>query len=207
MKLKYSLTVVFLAFYALAHAQTCTQTALSKKFDFKITRVITATKDGAEDHMYSKIIVLIFNKNKKTAIQRIVIDADYLAEAVYQDCNNVRSYTTGKNKDIEVVDSDFGDLIIADLNFDGKEDLAIKRESGGAVGPFYEFYIQNEKNTFTKDTYLTEKMSSFPSDIDWKEKTLTTNIFATYYSSHQTVYKYNTVTKKWMLIKSQYIKI
>lgn len=144
-------------------------------------------KYGAEDHSYSKIIVLIFNKNKKLAIQKIVIDADYLAEAVYQDCNNVRSYTTGKNKNIEAVDSDFGDLIVANLNFDGKEDLAIKRESGGAAGPFYKFYIQNEKNIFAKDIYLTEKMSSFPSDIDWKEKTLTTNIFASYYSSHQTV--------------------
>jgi hypothetical protein len=44
----------------------------------------------------------------------------WMSDASYSDCNNVRSYITGVNKYDIAEDNDYGDIIVADFNFDKK---------------------------------------------------------------------------------------
>ena len=41
-----------------------------------------------------------------------------------------------------------------DLNFDGKDDIAVKFDSGGNGRPFYSFYIQNMSKKFELNAFL-----------------------------------------------------
>ena len=45
-----------------------------------------------------------------------------------------------------------------------KEDFAIKKDSGGNGGPLYEFYLQNVRQKFVKDDFLTNTLEFFPSN-------------------------------------------
>lgn len=204
MSAKHFTLIISIFLFNKLYAQTCTHTTLSNKFDYKVTRVIT--NKTITGNLNSKIIVQVSDKKTKKLVQKIIIKADLLLDTAYRDCSKVRSYITGENKNAETPDCDFGDFVIADLNFDGQEDFAIKYDSGGHSGPLYAFYLQDDQTTFKKNKYLTENMSHFPSVIDPKNKTLTTDVVADIYGYNETIFTYNTSTKQWSLIKKGYIK-
>jgi len=134
-------------------------------------------------------------------VQKISFNAGFLFEEAYQKCNTVRSYITGRNQNKEVLDYDFGDLIVADLNFDGKEDLAVKYDSGGNGGPMYNFYMQDENGQFKIDNFLTDSVGSFPRFISFKSKTITTQIHANVYQEGKKSFRYDSASKKWKLVR------
>jgi hypothetical protein len=134
-------------------------------------------------------------------IQTIHFKEDLLFDTVFKDNKNARSYVTGKNNNAQVSDYDFGDLIIADLNFNGREDIAVKYDSGGNGGPIYNFYLQDNDGHFYKDNYLTTYVGSFPADIEPNKKTITTQIHANVSQEARKTFRYNSRTKKWHLIK------
>jgi hypothetical protein len=180
-----------------ATAQTCLYNNLSAHYTFKVISV----KDTADDIGASarKVSLLIFKNNKVK--QQINFDAEYLFEDVFKSDTASRSYLTGRNKNAEVPDYDFGDLIIADLNFDGKEDIAIKHDSGGNGGPIYNFYLEDINGRFKLDRYLTEYLGSFPAEINIKRKILRTQIHANVHQEGTKSFQYNPKTKKWKLVK------
>ncbi|WP_295712514.1 hypothetical protein [Mucilaginibacter sp.] len=144
------------------------------------------------------------NQDKKIQ-QRISFNTGLLFEDAYTSNKNARSYVTGVNKDTEVSDYDFGDLIIADLNFDEKEDIAIKYDSGGNGGPVYNFYLQDKTGNFKLSKYLTNRVCSFPFYIDNRHKTIATQIHANVSQEGRKTFKYNPLTKKWRLVKWEMI--
>jgi hypothetical protein len=87
------------------------------------------------------------------------------------------------------------------LNFDGKEDIAIKREEGGNGGPIYNFYIQSKNKQFILDKYLSNEMLYFPDYIDGKEKTLHVYVRIDSLSEEGITYLYSDVSKTWSILK------
>ena len=143
----------------------------------------------------------------KRTIQTVHITSNFLlGESSFVNCNNVRSYTTGINLNTEVVDNDFGDLIVADFNFDNKEDFAVKREEGGNGGPLYNYYLQTSPNTFKLDKFLSETMIFFPKEISKSNRTLITLVHASAVSVCETIYKFDSSTNKWKEIGRRIIQ-
>jgi hypothetical protein len=193
------LKLFILAFYLNdSNAQTCLHRNLSHKFNYKIE--VTKAKDSSATIDHGKVYLKIYDKHNKL-LQTIYFECPFLYMDAYKHCSSVRSYITGYNKNKEVPDYDFGDFIVADLNFDGKEDLAIKYDSGGNGGPFYRFYMQGRNGLFKLDHFLTDSVGSFPAFIEFKYKTITTQIHADVGHEAQKTFKYDSKTKKWRLIK------
>ena len=180
--------------FSVAHGQTCTHTGLSKTFNF-----YSSIKRIREYKSFDSCIVTIRVKNKTTKkiIQTVHFTTKFLFDSSYVNCNNVRSYTTGKNKNAFVGDNDYGDMIVADFNFDNREDFAIKRGEGGNGGPNYDYYIQTSDTTFKLDKFLSDKMIYFPSHFDKNKKTLTTLVHASAVGMGETTFKLDTSTNKW----------
>ncbi len=186
-------------------AQTCRYHDLSKKYNYVVTAVKMKDADDEQPRV-KKITVQIKSKVNKKQIQRITIAPEYLYQTAFQSCAAARSYITGKNKNAEADDNDYGDFIAADFNFDNREDFAVKRDSGGNGGAFYEYYIQNKRGTFVKDSFLTDVMGYFPGTFDRRRQRLITYIHANVAGYNENIYKYNSTTGKWILFKQTYRK-
>jgi hypothetical protein len=104
---------------------------------------------------------------------------------------------------MQVLDWDYGDIIVADFNFDDKDDFAIKKGEGGNGGPAYDYYIQNSDSTFILDKFLSDKLSCFPNHFNKTKKTLTTICRSTAVSVVETVYRYDALTNKWSVISNR----
>ena len=131
----------------------------------------------------------------------------YYYDYEFKDCNNVRSYITGKNKKNQrVEDNDYGDFIIADFNFDNIEDIAIENDNSNS-GPQYNFYVQDNFKKFHLDRFLTDSMGYFPAKINEKNKTLVTYIIggACWLGEH--IYKLNEKSYKWKQISHKTINL
>ena len=114
-------------------AQVVTYANLSEKFIFQINAVKIT---GDNEMSFKKIVYLnIYQKNSKI-VQKIKFTSGDLYDAFKSD-SSARSYITGKNKNAEVDDCDFGDIVVADLNYDGKEDIAVKNNYTVDAGPTY----------------------------------------------------------------------
>jgi hypothetical protein len=92
---------------------------------------------------------------------------------VFSSDTNVRSYSCHVNENAEIVDNNFGDVVVADLNFDGLDDIAIVRETNNA-GVLYNYYLQTPKNRFLADAFLNDSVGSFPQEIDYEKKVIVT---------------------------------
>jgi len=79
------------------------------------------------------ISVLILNKLTHKQLQEIVLTSTIYLTTVSLNVIMSDQFITNKNIDSLAVDNDFGDLIVCDLNFDLKEDLAIKTLQVGMV--------------------------------------------------------------------------
>ena len=196
MYLKSFLLLFFILIASSGNAQTCTYKNLSKNFDFSVSY--------KSKNEIKTISLIITQKATKKIFQEINFDSEYLSQFEFKECANVRSYSTGVNKNAKDLDNDFGNLIIGDFNFDGIEDLAIKQESGGNGGPLYNYYIQKNKK-FVLDVFLTNTMKFFPSEIDKNKKILITYVHANAYQFSKNLYLYDTKTKKWKEGKSTLI--
>jgi hypothetical protein len=182
--------------------QICNHIDISKTFDFKI-EISRINRNAQMDSCVIKVAV--FDKSSSKQIQAIQYSSVSFFNDAFGDCGNVRSYTTNVNRDSVAVDNDYGDIIVADFNFDNKDDFAIKNNSGGNGGPEYRFYIQDTNDEFILDKFLSEKMIFFPIQINKTNHTLTTLVHANALQLTETKYKLNISTKKWKTIKSKLI--
>ncbi|GGF07154.1 XAC2610-related protein [Hymenobacter cavernae] len=146
----------------------------------------------------------IIDQETNKEIQSIHIDAEYLFDDVFSNCEAARSYTTGYNAEDDAMDNDYGDVVVADFNFDGREDLAVKYSSGGNGGPQYNYYIQTEQSIFKLDNFLTEQMIYFPTEIDAKRQRLINYVHANALGENMNVYAYNSSRRTWKFVKRRF---
>ena len=111
-------------------------------------------------------------------------------------CKDVRSYVTGFHAKTQAADNNFGNLIVTDLNFDGREDFAVKRGSGGNGGPFYDYYIQSRNGKFIRQNFLSDEMVFFPSKINKSRQMLTTYVHAGACALSEHIYQYRVKTQQ-----------
>src|SRR5690349_19010486 len=200
-----TMTVIFILLTCLltlrvSAAQECRLTDLSRKYIYLVTAEKSKNENGATHT--SKLSIEIIRKADKKSLQKILIKPEPMLDS-FSDCTAVSSYVTGKHPKDEGADNDWGDLIVVDLNFDGREDLAVKEDSFN-TGAIYEFFTQNNSGRFVKDPSLSG--SSFPYKIDAKNKMLFTATAATTAGYMETVYKYSPKTKKWRVLRSVHRK-
>lgn len=157
-------------------SRNCTYQNLSKNFDIKalFNRYISI----AETRDSFSVKLILIDKTSKVSFDSIELYSYYYYQTVFKDCKNVMSYITKFNIKKDIVDNNYGDIIVADFNFDNKEDIAVINDSGGNAGPLYSFFIQSKDRKFIKDAYLTESLEFFPSEINKNKKTLTTYVHA-----------------------------
>ena len=105
-------------------SQTCIHKDLSRKVIIMVQTKRIKITDQDRDSCIVK--VKIVDKRTKKEIQEISLATSLLFESDFSNCRSVRSYITGKRVKSEVMDNDFGDIVMADFNFDSKEDIAIK---------------------------------------------------------------------------------
>ncbi len=153
--------------------------------------------------------IYIYNKND-SLIQKIIPNIwiiPWYFNDEESDTNLSKSYITGKNKEIRGIDNYCGEIVVADLNFDGLEDFATPIGMGCDNGSHYAFYIQNKQNKFKLNNYLTENVIWFPDEINDSLKTFTNAVPCTVIGLNFTTYKYYPKTQKWKCIKDYLIDI
>lgn len=176
---------------------------LSYKLNYEVLHIREEIKNEAEDETEDKreVILRIMNKLKDSTVQVIHYNPEFLYSSTFSSSANSRSFITGYNLNKVAGDSDYGDLIIVDLNFDGKEDFAIKLNSGGNAGPFYRYYVYQDKAGFQYDEFLSS-IGLFPGKIDKTNKTINFYQRKDVSTYIEKIYRYNIELKKWGLLKS-----
>lgn len=173
---------------------------LSNNYDFQVE----FNKSHKEFGDSCLVEISVLNKNNEI-VSKLRHFGFYFFDDELFSGSNIKSYLTQKNCDEDIVDNDFGDLIVADFNFDSHEDFAIKRDEGGNGGPLYCFYLNSKNNSFEYDPFLSEKMGWFPVKIDSKAKTLTTEVHASASSYQETIFRFDLILKKWEIQNQQII--
>jgi hypothetical protein len=159
---------------SIEYHKICELTDLSRAYDFKVD--FTRKHRGDDTSAAWLIRIIVMDKKSGQVADSIVTTAYYLPDQ-WEDCEHVRSYTTGKNAKAQAQDNNYGQLVVADFNFDSREDFAIIHDFGGNGGPFYQFYLQDERHKFVYNAYLTDSVVYFP-DQDAKTKRLVTYVHA-----------------------------
>lgn len=182
-------------------------TDLSNVYNYKIIDKYISKKNKKFYDIVSREIN-VYSKNN-SLIQKIY--PELLMRPWYFDDNyplrKSKSFITRKNAYYDDIDNYCGEIVVADLNFDGLEDFATPVNSGADNGPHYAFYIQNELNKFKLNNYLTENVVWFPEKINDSLMTLTNEIPGSVYYLYTHSYKYDTISKKWKKVKSYSIDI
>lgn len=180
-----------------AFGQTCSYKKLSKDFNFKISLL------PKEDYLM-QVKITVSDKWDAKKKQTLSIDTYGIYPDSFNDCKNARSFSTKINSELPTGnENDSGNFIVADFNFDGLEDFAVKIDIGGNGGPLYYYFIQGEDEKFYKSSYLSDIVKFFPIEINQKKKTITTYLHANTYQQHRRIFKYNQKAKKWKLIYSK----
>lgn len=192
--------------YVLIKENKCEQTNLSHQFDIEIDFKRYRYRDTT--YWDEPCILKVFIKEKvtKLLIDTFSITSDQYYSHMFLSCDSMTSYSTGFKADREIPDYYYGDLVVADMNFDGYDDIAVINDIGGNGGPFYTYYIQTDKKKFYKDNYLTDTVGHFPEIFNSKRKTLTvtTHADASHYS--ETIYKLNTKKNTWREISYRRVR-
>lgn len=150
-------------------------TELSYIYDFSVT----FKRYPNPRYLDSCVIqVKIISKANNKIIDSLSVSSIFFYDSVFLTRDDVRSFITGYNEKNEVLDNNYGNLIIADLNFDSKEDIVVVNDCVEGGGPYYNYYIQNTNGKFVLDKYLTKRMIFFPSIIDVPKRTLITYVHA-----------------------------
>jgi hypothetical protein len=181
--------------FILTESYKCEQDKLSNQFDISID--FKRYVDTIEIAQNCYIKVEIRDKSTEAILDSFTVESNFIFSFMFLSCDSMTSYTTKFNADREIYDNYFGDVVVADFNFDGYDDIAIVNDSGGNGGPSYSFYLQNKSRKFTKDNFLTDTVSYFPSIINKKDFTLTTYGHAGVCGTCERIYKlYKNTWKK-----------
>lgn len=135
----------------------CDHNELSRQFD--ITVDFKRYTDTIEKQDSSFLTLYIKDKNSKSVIDSVNIISLSYYSFMFTSCDSVTSYSTKFKADREIADNYFGDIVVADLNFDEKDDIAVINDGGGNSGPLYGFYTQTSNKRFVIDRFLTNFLS------------------------------------------------
>lgn len=173
-------------------------TQISNEFDFKAIFEwhFTETEDFRDLTLY------VIDKSNKRAVDTILLNTSYWFFGILQEqdttpyrTNVVSSFSTKVN--IEGISYEHpADIVIADFNFDGKDDIAIANEISMS-GERYIYYIQQANQQFVIDTFLTNLMEFFPEEINSKNRTLITRVHVGACCESVWEYKLNKKRTKW----------
>jgi hypothetical protein len=178
------------------YGQICIHTDLSPKFSI-LNRSKRIKVKGQELDSCS-IRVQIKDKRSNKILQELSFSSFLFNDDDWANCRSVRSYITGKNVKKEAIDNEYGDIIVADFNFDSREDIALKCDAGGNAGPYYNFYIQKPDGRFYLDPYLTDSMMLFPARFNGVKKTITTLGHSGVGHVGENVYRFDAIENKWL---------
>jgi len=180
--------------------QKCVDKDLSNNFIFTTEIHFESQKKLAP----CKILVIVSDKKTIEKIQSFEISSEFiLASESFKNCSTNKSFITGKNQNKKAVENDYGDIVVADFNFDNKEDFAVKREEGGNGGPLYNFYIQAENRKFILDNFLSNTMMWFPFEMDKTEMILATYVRSNSAEDEKVIYQYDVEKREWKIVKRQ----
>jgi hypothetical protein len=113
---------------------TSNHTDLSNEFDVHVNfRRYVFKKTNREDSCIAE--VLIQDKQSKANLDALSITSRFYLDDAFKNLQNVRSYSTKTNADKQAVDNYYGDIIVADLNFDNKDDVIVINDAGGNILP------------------------------------------------------------------------
>ncbi len=151
-------------------------------------------------------IIKIFDK-KDSIIQKIYINIQLMPWYFFdKDIEYIsRSYITKKNTKLKTWDNYCGEIVIADLNFDGLEDFATVVGYGIDNGSHYKFYIQTNNNKFEYNSYLTENVVWFPEKINDSLMSFTSSVPCFINGLWCQTFKYDTISEKWKKIEDYII--
>jgi hypothetical protein len=173
----------------------CDHPNLSREFQIRTKLMRYVNKESQQDS--SVVKVYLSDKATHELVDSMLVTSDFLLKEVFMNCGNVMSYSTKFNTDMEVVDNYYGDIVIADLNFDDREDVVVTHDSGGNGGPFYSYFLQTDSRTFSLDRFLTDSMTYFPAKLNSHEKTLVTYVHAGTCGLGEHVYQLDPKTARW----------
>lgn len=195
---------VLLLISCICNGQTLKHTDLSPNFAFE-----TSVKRIRTKHAFDSCLVRIkiVDMRNDSLLQTIKFQSNFLFDFSYSHLDSCRSYITCKKQNSDAPDNDFGDIVVADFNFDGKEDFAFKTEEGGNGGPLYSFYIQDANGAFKKDCFLTDKMVYFPSEINSVKKVLVTIVHANAMGVNFNTYRLDTTKNIWKYISQEFVGV
>ena len=191
--------LLVLAAGAAAHGEIFNLTDVSDVFDFRLNVSNSTNEDGHAG--INLVTITVSNKLTKTITQTIQSGPLYLFPAGFTGSDFAESYSTGKKRtNAAQVDDKGSEFIVADFNFDHREDFALRTGDRATSAPStYDFYIQNKAGQFVRDAFLSDEMVIFP-EINQSNKTLITCDGSLFDPTRRT-YKLNAVTKKWREIK------
>ena len=92
---------------------------LSYFHNFKVTFYEHSRNRETIRHYWT---ILIYDK--KMNLLDSIVQSAYVFSADFVNFEGSRSYITGVNKNMEVIDNNYGSFIVADFNFDKKNDFA-----------------------------------------------------------------------------------
>lgn len=162
------LFTIFLSFLLTSiFGQICIHDDLSKTL--RITTEVKRRPGDSIEALECPVEVTIIDKVSKKTIQQISFKAYTLGYRSFVSCNCVRSYSTGKNRSAVITDTDFGDIVVADFNFDSREDIAVRSDDENG-GTYYRFYIQGKDKQFRLDPFLTDSMQFVPTYFNKAKK-------------------------------------
>lgn len=166
---------------------------LSSDFNYKLCFCDVFKGDVRQKHYW---IITVLDK------EQTVIDSFQQPFYVfYPDSSNydeVVRYEPDDNSIENIVNGYPGIFVVADFNFDSKDDFAIVIDRGSPSGAFYSYYIQNENGSFYNDRYLTDSIIYFPSSLNNEDSTYTYFVPIGYCGVAEYIYKIDE-NKHWHL--------
>jgi len=174
----------------------CSQNNLSNQFDIAID--FKRYSDTIEIHDSCALKILIKDKKTNAYVDSIFLTSLFYYGDTFANCDSsVTSFTTSFNANRQISDNYFGDMVVADFNFDNLDDIAIINDYGGNGGPLYSYFIQNNDKRFILDSYLTDSVTYFPSVIDKTRHRLITYVHAGACCVGRHIYKFDKSTNEW----------
>jgi len=183
------------------HAKSCYFNKLSRQYSFQL---ITDESKQIPNHPITTVDVVISRKSNNHIVQTLSFIQENTHLPKY-DCSS-RSYLTHYQTSKRVVAGNYGNFVIGDFNFSGKEGIAIASEVTKGQAQLYKFYFQNNKGRWVEKTnFVTPNRDAFayvfPAKINAKHKTLVFNGQSG--KKHPTflTYHLNEKSGKWQQIK------
>lgn len=169
---------------------------LSKQFDIHESVHRYLVRGDVGDSSIVKLALT--NKLSNVPMDTITSVSTLLFGDYFARSKDVVSFSTRIDIKGEGDDNYYGDLVIADLNFDSKDDIAVINDMGGNAGPSYSFFLQGQNGKFILNKFLTDSMGFFPSKINKKNQTLTTLGHAGVAWVGENIFAFNRETNNWV---------